>query len=1110
MQDITLKIIIDKSNAIQAIPQIKKSIDDLRQNVEKPMGLFLPSGEFKKFNDEIKTSTDNSQKHREEQQKTTTVFGQLGERLIGINQGLQLTAQLFTQFWGAINSAAELDVLRENFRGTTEDLELFRKASAGTVTEAGLIKLSNQATDLGLSLKDQALLFSLAEDAGDKYGGNLESNFQKIVFATEGNTKGLKSLGIEKVKYENIVKELAQVQGDELNNLDAETQKQIRLQAILRASGQTIEDVKNKIPESKDSLDQITVSMTELVDSLASSFLPIITTVGGALKALFDLFGSFPVWLKTVAAGVIVTASAFFLLNSSFGPIPYILIGIITGITALIQIIRDGNPILISLAAALGGVSIALILLNAKALLVSFTLGATMIPALVKFGAAVRTIVMANPWLLLAVAITSVTAALLASRDTASDLAQANVDLAKSNKDVIDKNIELAEKNKSLEESNLSLLNQYKELASKVNKTAEEKRRLSEITAELNDKYPGLIQDGYSLKESISVVGSQAKNTTAQIKTYSDELNRLAETQKQALITLAKSEMILSKEKLTDTIVDNNAGVGSKVAESLGFNSKARREAEALVNMYYKKINEAKSSSDLQGVRENFNSVVSVKLNNSVWDEKTYANATVAFNDLILKAETYLDLQKEITVTIDKQNNKTKTLGDKEKTQKSEIKQLSEIDKQLKALKKKYENLYSSNATINELAKVQAEINALTNKKNKIDLEIEFKAQTLGKDLSLSTDSGNIKPTEKTPGKTNIPSELSLTGYENSYAAMEQRISNLRDIFRNATNEKDREAAREQLLIAQTKFNNLMAAEEYYNQQRARISSISTEAIKSGFSSLWNSFAIGNRQAKNEFDAAWLAIKGSALSAIGEILMAEISAAITGTAVHTAAETTRTGVTETNAVIRVATTVWEGISKVAVWASETASFIAKEIAMTAIATAQGAIRIAVTIAEAAAQMMTSVVKAVASLVEELGWIGLIAGAGAIALGVALWGSIKQAFGFEQGGRLKKGQTGYFEGYENEIIAPEKTFIQVFKQDLLPQLIGKVSNYELAGLRPAYTQPQINIDLSDLRRDLNKHLTRVEKWQTNLQFKLKSGDLTTAVNSENAFRKRVGQ
>ncbi len=49
---------------------------------------------------------------------------------------------------------ADFQELRSNFIGSAQDLELFRKATAGTVSDGGLITLSNYASDLGVTLKD--------------------------------------------------------------------------------------------------------------------------------------------------------------------------------------------------------------------------------------------------------------------------------------------------------------------------------------------------------------------------------------------------------------------------------------------------------------------------------------------------------------------------------------------------------------------------------------------------------------------------------------------------------------------------------------------------------------------------------------------------------------------------------------------------------------------------------------------------------------------------------------------------------------------------------------------------------------------------------------------
>jgi hypothetical protein len=230
----------------------------------------------------------------------TNSLSKWGMIMTGVNQSVELVRNTFVGLKNIISesvkAATGLEVLRANFKGSAEDLELFRKAAAGTVSESNLIKLSNQASDLGISLKDQAILFSLAEDAADKYGGGVEEGFQRVVYASEGNVKGLKSLGIQKEVYEAIVKELAHAQGGEIDKLDAETQKQIRLQAILKASGQTIEDVKNKTKDNSDKFQALSVRVEEAKVSfgnlIAKGLLPLIDAFDSSGKSAKDVVSS--------------------------------------------------------------------------------------------------------------------------------------------------------------------------------------------------------------------------------------------------------------------------------------------------------------------------------------------------------------------------------------------------------------------------------------------------------------------------------------------------------------------------------------------------------------------------------------------------------------------------------------------------------------------------------------------------------------------------------------------------------------------------------------------------------------------------------------------------
>lgn len=64
-------------------------------------------------------------------------------------------------------------------------------------------------------------------------------------------------------------------------------------------------------------------------------------------------------------------------------------------------------------------------------------------------------------------------------------------------------------------------------------------------------------------------------------------------------------------------------------------------------------------------------------------------------------------------------------------------------------------------------------------------------------------------------------------------------------------------------------------------------------------------------------------------------------------------------------------------------------------------------------------------------------------------------------GFQAGGRLKKGEVGFIEGYGNEIIAPEKTFVEVFRQELRPQIYSNLN----------YDNSKLLNELRELRNEL---------------------------------------
>jgi len=173
---------------------------------------------------------------------------------------------------------ADFKEIADNFRGTAEDIDLFQKATGRVVGKGDLLKLSNQATDLGIPLKVQPVLFLAAKEAAEKYGISVEEGFQKIVSATEGQVRGVKAIGIQKAEYNEVVESLVKSIGGEIEinqglngeqeitikNLDFATQKRIRLEAFLQIYGKTVEDVNKRQQTDADKLHQLDLLLPQV------------------------------------------------------------------------------------------------------------------------------------------------------------------------------------------------------------------------------------------------------------------------------------------------------------------------------------------------------------------------------------------------------------------------------------------------------------------------------------------------------------------------------------------------------------------------------------------------------------------------------------------------------------------------------------------------------------------------------------------------------------------------------------------------------------------------------------------------------------------------------
>lgn len=89
-------------------------------------------------------------------------------------------------------------------------------------------------------------------------------------------------------------------------------------------------------------------------------------------------------------------------------------------------------------------------------------------------------------------------------------------------------------------------------------------------------------------------------------------------------------------------------------------------------------------------------------------------------------------------------------------------------------------------------------------------------------------------------------------------------------------------------------------------------------------------------------------------------------------------------------------------------------------------------------------------------------------------------------GYKYGGRFKKGEAGYIEGIHNEIIAPEKTFIEIFERELRPQIYA---NNQISGAGV--------IDTRGIQAVIKSELSKFTAAMESKQWKIKGEDVVTA-------------
>jgi hypothetical protein len=134
---------------------------------------------------------------------------------------------------------------------------------------------------------------------------------------------------------------------------------------------------------------------------------------------------------------------------------------------------------------------------------------------------------------------------------------------------------------------------------------------------------------------------------------------------------------------------------------------------------------------------------------------------------------------------------------------------------------------------------------------------------------------------------------------------------------------------------------------------------------------------------------------------------------------------------------------------------------------------------------------------------------ILAIAAAIAAATVLFMGISKAFGFQKGGMLKKGQTGFIEGFDTEIIAPEKDFNAVMRLNIIPRLIRETQLQTQAIAIKAAQRIEVSRGAggfdSRLMDRFENAIARLEK----LEWTISGRDLKTVSRKQDEFDSRKG-
>jgi hypothetical protein len=253
--------------AVPIFDRIEKNINAVNAALKKATSeghIAKLNAELKKLNLEQERLNKLGVDSGNNTPKQIGMIGQLKNSYMLLGVAIAGVTGTAYKMFDLLKKGTEFNELRSAFKGTEEDIKNFQKATAGTVTKGDLIKMSNQMSDLGINLRQQTILFALAEDQADAYGTSVQEGMSKVLQASNGSERALAKLGISVVTYKNNLDELVKASGKKIEMMTIEEQETIKLEALMRSTNMTYDEATSKIASQADQIEQLGVAYGEL------------------------------------------------------------------------------------------------------------------------------------------------------------------------------------------------------------------------------------------------------------------------------------------------------------------------------------------------------------------------------------------------------------------------------------------------------------------------------------------------------------------------------------------------------------------------------------------------------------------------------------------------------------------------------------------------------------------------------------------------------------------------------------------------------------------------------------------------------------------------------